>query len=808
MSLNPGTRLGPYEILTAIGAGGMGEVYRATDSNLKRSVAIKVLPASVAGDADRLARFQREAEVLAALNHPNIAAIYGLERTADLTALVMELVEGEDLSAHIARGAMPIAEAMPIARQIADALEAAHEQGIVHRDLKPANIKVRADGTVKVLDFGLAKAMEPAGASSADAMNSPTLTNRATQMGMILGTAAYMAPEQARGKAVDRRADIWSFGVVLYEMLAGRRAFEGEDVSVTLANVIKEDVAWDALPEDLPASIRRLLRRCLDKDPKRRLRDIGEARLALDGGPDGTSEPATTAARARRGARVSGLAAMALVALAVAVYAFWYRSPAVGPLAARLTIALLPGSEITSYPAITRDGRTVAYVARQGTDDAQLYLRDLDSFDARIVAGSSGAKQPFFSPDGKWVAFFAQGQLQKAEVAGGTPIRVADAAYSFGGTWTEDNTIIYVTSLGSGLMRVPAGGGTPESLTRPDGAANGYAHVFPQALPGRRSVLFTAWGQTQGGAVLSLDSRAWELILPTTSFGAAMYDASSGATGRVLIGDQSADVRSAPLDPAHPARTSADTSVLQGVYYEVETESQSWLAVSNTGTAVYAPGNPARSAVMWADRDGKVEPASKDEGLYREVSLSADGTKAVVRHGLDLWIHDLQRGTKTPLTSASGSNILPLWSRDGGRILFASNRGGDWDIYAQSADGSRPAEVLLKKPSDQFPVLNPPGRHAALHGDSVEDRPRRVDSVAGRQSLARARHAVQRTRAPVLAGSGGRTALDRLRVRRVGPKRDLRAVVPRRRTTDSRLERGRGRADVVARWQGTLLSDE
>jgi serine/threonine protein kinase len=272
LALTPGTRLGSYEIVSAIGAGGMGEVYRATDSNLKRSVAIKVLPAAVAGDPDRLARFQREAEVLAALNHPNIAAIYGLEKTPDLTALVMELVEGEDLSAHIARGAMPLAESLPIATQIADALEAAHEQGIIHRDLKPANIKVRADGTVKVLDFGLAKAIDPSSGSSVDAMNSPTLTAAAfaagygapgTQMGMIIGTAAYMAPEQARGRAVDRRADIWAFGVVVYEMLSGRRAFEGDDISITLASVLKEDVRWDALPNDLPPSLRRLLRRCL-----------------------------------------------------------------------------------------------------------------------------------------------------------------------------------------------------------------------------------------------------------------------------------------------------------------------------------------------------------------------------------------------------------------------------------------------------------------------------------------------------------------------------------------------------------------
>ena len=293
MALSPGTRLGVYEVTTQIGAGGMGEVYRATDGNLKRSVAIKVLPASVAGDADRLARFQREAEVLAALNHPNIAAIYGLEKTPDFTALVMELVDGDDLSSRIARGAIPIDEALPIARQIADALDAAHEQGIIHRDLKPANIKIRADGTVKVLDFGLAKAMDPAGTSRVDAINSPTVTAHATQMGMILGTAAYMAPEQAKGRSVDRRADIWAFGVVLYEMLTGRRAFDGDDISEVLASVLKTDPDLSVLPADVPPSVRRLLRRCLQKDPRKRLSAIGDARLELD-----EIEPAAPAVRA------------------------------------------------------------------------------------------------------------------------------------------------------------------------------------------------------------------------------------------------------------------------------------------------------------------------------------------------------------------------------------------------------------------------------------------------------------------------------------------------------------------------------
>jgi len=320
-----------------------------------------------------------------------------------------------------------------------------------------------------------------------------------------------------------------------------------------------------------------------------------------------------------------------------------------------------------------------------------------------VVAGSSGAMQPFFSPDGKWVAFFAQGQLQKAEVTGGTPIRLAEAAYPFGGTWNEDDTIIYAISIGSGLLRIPASGGTPESLTKPDGAAMGYAHVFPQALPGGRSVLFAIWGQTKGNAVLSLDSRRWELVLPTTGFEQGIFDSMLGSTGRILVVDQSAGVMAAPFDAAHPARTSADTTVLSNVYWELETESRGWLSISNNRTAVYAAANPAKTSLVWVDRQGKAESLGQEGALYRDARLSPDGMKAVVRVSGNLWIHDLQRGTRSPLTSGA-SNFRPVWSPDGTQIIFGSNRGGDWDIYSQPADGSRPAEVLLKRPYDQWPL--------------------------------------------------------------------------------------------------------
>jgi Tol biopolymer transport system component len=706
MSLAAGTRLGPYEVLDPLGKGGMGEVYRATDTKLGRHVAIKILPEVFAQDDDRLARFQREAKTLAALNHPNIAHILGLEERGGFTALVMELVDGEDLSTIIARGPMPLADAVPIAIQISKALEAAHEQGIIHRDLKPANVKVRPDSTVKVLDFGLAKAMDPVGTSSSgDALNSPTYTAHATQLGTIIGTAAYMAPEQARGRPVDRRADIWAFGAVLYEMLTGTRAFPGEDLTDTLAAVVRGDPDWTRLPPNLPPTLGVYLRRCLQKDPKQRISDMTTMRLAVEGAFDTTAAQITAAPPGRRPGQALAWAsaAIAVGSLAVAAFALWNRPAAVHPNSARLTIPLPAGAEITSYPAITRDGRTVAFVARQGSEDSQLYLRDLDSFESRAVAGASGARQPFFSPDGRWVAFFAQGQLQKAEVDGGAPIRLVEAAYPFGGTWTEDNSIIYAASLSSGLLQIPASGGTAKLISKPDGGANGYAHVFPQALPGGQSTLFTIWGQNKGTAVLSLQTGKWEMVLPSTTFASAMFDASSGSSGRLLIVDDAAGVRAAPFDSERPAATRPDATVLDNVYYDIETEAQGWLAVSSGGTAVFAAGNPARTSLVWVSREGKIESSGRNQAVYREVSISPDGAKAIVRVGLNLWTYELQRGTSSPLTQGNDSNLLPVWSRDGRRIVFASNRSGDWDIYAQPADGSRPAEVLLKRPSDQFP---------------------------------------------------------------------------------------------------------
>ena len=535
MALTPGTRLGVYDITAAIGEGGMGQVYRATDAKLKRQVAIKVLPPSLSVDADRLARFQREAEVLASLNHPNIAAIYGLEEGGGITALVMELVEGDDLSQRIARGALPLDEALPIAKQIAEALEAAHDQGIIHRDLKPANIKVRGDGTVKVLDFGLAKALDPAGASAVNAANSPTLTGHATALGMIIGTAAYMAPEQAKGKAVDKRADIWAFGVVLYEMLAGRSAFAGETVTDIIAAVVTRDADWTALPAATPASIRRLLARCLEKDPKRRLRDIGDVRFEIDetiarGFSEARSgevmsspvRPAGVPLGGKLAWTVVGAALGAALAVALAWSGAWPRTPPSESHPLRLSIVHTEGSEVAA-PAISPDGRRVVYRARRGDGMPLLWVRDLAIGESQPLAGTEDATMPFWSPDSRDLGFFTGGALKRVSAAGGPVRLVTDNVgpwSGYGGAWAADGTI--AVSRQAGLFRVSADGGAMTALTKlPSGD---WAHFWPNFLPDGRRFLFTAKLYTrtaeaseQGIYLGSLDSPKIERLLPDLS---------------------------------------------------------------------------------------------------------------------------------------------------------------------------------------------------------------------------------------------------------------------------------------------------
>jgi len=497
MPLSAGTRLGPYEVTSPIGKGGMGEVYRARDTKLDRDVAIKVLPEAFAKDEERLARFEREAKLLASLNHPNIATLYGLEESDGVTALVLELVEGPTLAERIAEGPIPAEEALPIARQIAEALEAGHEAGVIHRDVKPANVKVREDGTVKVLDYGLAKALEGDEASNADSepSQSPTLTRHGTQVGVILGTAAYMSPEQAKGKRVHKRTDIWAFGVVLFEMLTGKRMYSGETVSETLASVIKDDPDWSRLPSSCPGHVRALLSRCLTKDPKLRLQHIGEARIALSGAI-ADSPPAESRLRAPLWQRALPWAVTVAFAVALAVS----NLRPVPSLPVTRTVVALQADEViprtTLAPlAFSPDGSHMVYSARKGNDPRRLYLRPMNSLEDEALLGTEGGDNPFFSPDGRWVGFFAGGEMKKVAIAGGAAVTLFTVGERpQGASWGADDRIIFATFSSGGLRRMSADGGMAEALTSSDKSAQEAMAAWPEILPGGQAVLFNSGG--------------------------------------------------------------------------------------------------------------------------------------------------------------------------------------------------------------------------------------------------------------------------------------------------------------------------
>ena len=734
MSLTPGTRLGPYEILEPIGAGGMGEVYRARDAKLNRDVALKILPDTFATDPDRLARVRREAQVLASLNHPNIGHIYGFEDSGATHALVLELVEGPTLADRIAAGPMPLADALPIARQIADALEAAHEQGIVHRDLKPANVKVRDDGTVKVLDFGLAKALDPATGSRPEAMNSPTLTARATQMGLIIGTAAYMAPEQAKGKSVDKRADIWAFGAVLYEMLSGRRAFEGEDVSDTLAAVLKETPSFDALPPSTPPRLKRLLERCLERDPKQRLRDIGEARLEITkieaGGPDGSAVAAAVVAapspsqptRSLLPWVVAAALGIALVT-ALALWAPWTSAP---PAPRVVTRAEMPLKEFNAFVSLSRDGTRLAYSTIGGTSQPFLTLRMMDQFQGKPIPGADGAVFPVFSPDGQWIAYTTTdgpGKIKKIPVTGGTSITLADGNFFTGSAWGDDDTIVF--SGAKGLMRVPGGGGTPQALTTIDAAKGEAAHTRPQFLPGGKQLLFTVMptNSAEGAkfAVLDLGKGGYRPI------------AKGGMNGRYVASGHltyvlGATLFAVPFDLGRLVVAGGEVPVIEGVSI-TGPEGTGDYSVSDGGLLVYAVGDSQSqgTTLAWANRKGATENLpGQSRQQWGTGRVSPDGRRIANgiqsgKGGTDIWVLDVQRGTITRLTFG-GENDHPIWTPDGRRIVYSATKEGKSGLYAVPADGSGKPELLLATDKPANPsALTPDGR-TLVYDQSVDKR--------------------------------------------------------------------------------------
>jgi Tol biopolymer transport system component/tRNA A-37 threonylcarbamoyl transferase component Bud32 len=716
MSLQPGQRLGAYEVIAAIGAGGMGEVYRARDTKLHRDIALKILPQTFAFDPDRVARFEREAQVLASLNHTNIAGIYGLEDAGGVKALALELVEGPTLADRIAEGPIPVDDALAIARQIADALEAAHEAGVIHRDLKPANIKLKPDGTVKVLDFGLAKLATGSGpAAGPDVTASPTITTPAmTSVGVILGTAAYMAPEQARGKAVDKRADIWAFGCVLYEMLTGRRAFDGDDITMVLASIIKSEPDWTVLPADTPAGVRAALKQCLQKDTKQRLRDIGDMRLALDGAfesPHAAPPPDKTpyAVAVWRRPAVVGPAALMAGALGASLAVWLLTRPAPAPIN-RLTIAhqapeVVGGINVDV--AISSDSRRVVYLA-SGGGQSRMYVRPLESLTSTRLGTADNVGTVFMSPDGQWVGFedLAERSLKKIAVSGGTALTICRLLPNMslrGASWAPDDTIIFGTST-AGLFRVAAGGGMPEPLTKPDAGQGEQFHGLPDILPGGEKVLFTIRpldGDPDNARVAVLDLRTGTHRVLMQGGTHPRYV----STGHLVYAN-AGTLRAVRFDLDRLAVGNSPVSVLEGVV--TKGQGTASFSLSPTGTLTYIAGHAgvARRTLVWVDRQGREEPIKVPPRAYAYARLSPDGTRVAldVREEMnDIWIWDLPRETLTRLTFDPGLNRGPIWTPDGRRVAFSAARDGAEAIYWQAADGSGVAEQLTQGKDIQVP---------------------------------------------------------------------------------------------------------
>jgi Tol biopolymer transport system component len=701
MPLVSGACLGPYEIVAAIGAGGMGEVYRARDPKLNREVALKILPDTFTADPDRVARFRREAQVLASLNHPNIGHIYGFEDSGARHALVLELVDGQTLADRIALGPIRLDEALSIVRQIADGLEAAHEQGIIHRDLKPANVKLRPDGTVKVLDFGLAKALDPLSSSAAAAAiaKSPTITSPAaiTGAGVILGTAAYMSPEQARGQAVDKRTDIWAFGCVLFEMLTCRAAFSGKTVSDTIAAILERPLDWSALPASTPPNVRRLLAHCLEKDPKRRWRDIGDVRVELDDA-EGT-RPARDAVEriATRGPERAAWAALVLVAAAAATFATstFRRAPAAAEV--RFDVSFPRGTSADfAQLAISPDGQQlVAAPAFQGR--APLWLRLLGSTSGRTLPGTEGAILPFWSPDGKSIGFFADQKLKRIDVEGETIEVIADAKVPRGGAWQADGTILFAPNAIGPLFRVPATGGRPTIATHLETGQND--HRAPVILPDGRHFLYYARGtpQTRGVYVARLDGSESRRVLDADA--AAVY----AASGYLLFVRQG-DLYAQAFDASRLAlngvafRMAGQVSVHPGV-------SLASLATSAAGAIAYGTTSIRRTQFTWFDRSGnRLETVgAPDKTPLANPALSPDGRKVAFSRDVggngDIWLMDMH-GATSRFTSDPGNPSNPIWSSDGRQILFQSGRSGTLDIYSRSFSDSALEQVLVRSPRE------------------------------------------------------------------------------------------------------------
>ena len=687
-----GQSLAHYTLAEKIGKGGMGEVFRAKDQKLGRDVAIKVLPEEFARDTERVARFQREAKLLASLNHPNIASIYGLEESEGTNFLVLELIEGETLRDRIKAGPIPVEESLKLALQIAEALEAAHEKGVIHRDLKPSNIKVTPEGKVKVLDFGLAKAY----AGDQEDMilsDSPTISAAATQKGVILGTAAYMSPEQARGKPVDKRADIWAFGCVLFEMLTGGAPFSGKDVTDILAAVIRSEPEWNSLPVNLHARLREVLERCLEKEAKDRYGSINDARVDIQkvlNDPSGVFVQPGVTAKPRKKLRI-GLpwvaAALALTAI-IAVLIGWNLKPT-EPLQVSRSYYELPkdqqfGIHMSPFLAVSPDGKQFAYSASGG-----LYLRSMDELDARHISGTDDSSVAmFFSPDGKWIGYWSQNdsRLKKIAISGGAPVTITNADNPGRPVWYEDDTIVY-SQQGAGIVRVSANGGTPETIIK----AENDILICAQILPDGKSVLFT-----------SVSSQPYKIMVQSLKSGERkeLFEGDSAQyllTGHIVYALEN-NLFAIPFDLDRLEATGGPVPIVEGVFRQTAPQ----YAVSESGTLVYVPGimdvaMPQRTLV-WVDREGKEEPLSAPPNLYISPRISPDGKRlalaSLIGGNVDIWIWDFVRETMTRLTFDEANDLFPLWTPDGQRIVFASNREQPMSVYWKAADGTGKVERI------------------------------------------------------------------------------------------------------------------
>jgi Tol biopolymer transport system component len=702
-----GSSLAHYEITHHLGTGGMGEVYQATDSKLGRGVAVKLLPETFARDVERLARFQREARVLASLNHPSIAAIHGMEQVEGRHFLVLELVPGETLADKIARGPIALDEALDIARQIAEALEAAHDLGVVHRDLKPANVKLTPDGKVKVLDFGLAKALTEE-ASDAGIANSPTISLAATQRGVILGTAAYMAPEQARGRAVDRRADIWAFGVVLYEMLTGQKLFRGEDVTDTVAAVVREAPDLSVVPP----RVREVLEKCLEKDPRKRLRHISSVLLLLDN-PTKPAPPALgeTAGNAGGGAKgrnwlpwaVAGLAAAGLAGLAFV----HFRETTPELQAIRFTISSPPDATFANTYCATApspDGRHVIFGAAIAGKNA-LWIRPLASAESRVLPGTEGGNCPTWSPDSKSIVFSANGKLKRIELAGGAPLTLGDSnedAVSTTASWNRNGEILFGSV--QGLQKVSASGGGGTLLTQVD-AATESGHGYPQFIDNDRFIYFVQSNDPNIQGVYSSSVKSPKdrrLIVRAPAKG--VYVPAKGNAPDYLLWMQDQNLVAQRFNRDALQVEGDPMAVAEGVSSNPNVPIRAAFWANDSGLLTYLTGVAVKQPLVWIARDGKRLGEIAPEDAFSRISLAPENDRiAWTRRdsgsgipNIDVWIHDLVRGIPTRLTFDAAADESPVWSPDGKQVAFSSTRDGSQQIYRKDSSGAGSEEQLTR----------------------------------------------------------------------------------------------------------------